>query len=292
MLLPALNKARENARTTQCVSNVRQLGTGVTMYANDNREQLPKTGKNSDGGATPWSLYASETIGLGRVSSLCRRAADLRRNGLASAAADLSLSFRQRRSRSVDAQQQMPHRLPVSQRQPDGQCLHQLELHGLGRPLNKLSREMLIICSAGNHAVVARCVYLPLQSGGAALPRQRLRAENPRSGVPERHRQRRHGQNRRTLRKGVSMQKFFCLFILLLAGALSAAGRLRGSMNSAPWNWTALPGSSLSSTKAGLRSPTTAAGAVPFFTAGRAELIPPPSGSRSRIFRPENSNWR
>ena len=35
MLLPALNKARENARTTQCVSNVRQLGTGVTMYAND-----------------------------------------------------------------------------------------------------------------------------------------------------------------------------------------------------------------------------------------------------------------
>lgn len=42
MLLPALNKARENARTTQCVSNVRQLGTGVTMYANDNREQLPK----------------------------------------------------------------------------------------------------------------------------------------------------------------------------------------------------------------------------------------------------------
>ena len=37
MLLPTLNKARESARLTQCLGNVKQLGTGVTMYATDSR---------------------------------------------------------------------------------------------------------------------------------------------------------------------------------------------------------------------------------------------------------------
>jgi len=35
LLLPALAKARENGRATVCTSNVRQLMTGMTMYATD-----------------------------------------------------------------------------------------------------------------------------------------------------------------------------------------------------------------------------------------------------------------
>jgi prepilin-type processing-associated H-X9-DG protein/prepilin-type N-terminal cleavage/methylation domain-containing protein len=40
MLLPALNKARKVANATACMSNLRQLGTALHMYANDNKDQL------------------------------------------------------------------------------------------------------------------------------------------------------------------------------------------------------------------------------------------------------------
>jgi prepilin-type N-terminal cleavage/methylation domain-containing protein len=35
ILLPALNRAREQASTTKCLSNLRQIGVGFQMYAND-----------------------------------------------------------------------------------------------------------------------------------------------------------------------------------------------------------------------------------------------------------------
>ncbi|MCC7349924.1 MAG: hypothetical protein IT446_05080 [Phycisphaerales bacterium] len=41
ILLPALNKAREQAKTVQCLSNVRQIATMFLLYANDNKGSLP-----------------------------------------------------------------------------------------------------------------------------------------------------------------------------------------------------------------------------------------------------------
>ncbi len=41
ILLPALSKARESARKTQCTSNLKQIGLGLIMYANDNDEAFP-----------------------------------------------------------------------------------------------------------------------------------------------------------------------------------------------------------------------------------------------------------
>jgi len=41
LLLPALGRAREEARKTQCRSNLRQIGLGMVMYSNDNRSYLP-----------------------------------------------------------------------------------------------------------------------------------------------------------------------------------------------------------------------------------------------------------
>ena len=41
MLLPALNKAREKARTVNCISNLKQIGQGLHMYMGDNEDFFP-----------------------------------------------------------------------------------------------------------------------------------------------------------------------------------------------------------------------------------------------------------
>jgi len=41
LLLPALGRAREEARKTQCRSNLRQIGLAMTMYVNDNKGWTP-----------------------------------------------------------------------------------------------------------------------------------------------------------------------------------------------------------------------------------------------------------
>jgi prepilin-type N-terminal cleavage/methylation domain-containing protein/prepilin-type processing-associated H-X9-DG protein len=41
LLLPVLSTAREKARQTGCASNLRQLGTGIQLFADEHDEQLP-----------------------------------------------------------------------------------------------------------------------------------------------------------------------------------------------------------------------------------------------------------
>jgi len=41
LLLPALNSARERARRTACISNLRQIGTALETYLNDSHNILP-----------------------------------------------------------------------------------------------------------------------------------------------------------------------------------------------------------------------------------------------------------
>jgi prepilin-type N-terminal cleavage/methylation domain-containing protein/prepilin-type processing-associated H-X9-DG protein len=43
ILLPVLSRARESARKTQCMSNVKQIGMGLIMYANENSEIFPSS---------------------------------------------------------------------------------------------------------------------------------------------------------------------------------------------------------------------------------------------------------
>ncbi len=43
MLLPALNQAREKAKTVACVSNLKQLGTALIMYAGDSNGWSPSS---------------------------------------------------------------------------------------------------------------------------------------------------------------------------------------------------------------------------------------------------------
>lgn len=44
LLIPALSRANEQARATLCRSNMRQVGLGFLMYADDNRDYLPWPG--------------------------------------------------------------------------------------------------------------------------------------------------------------------------------------------------------------------------------------------------------
>ncbi|MBS1369356.1 MAG: prepilin-type N-terminal cleavage/methylation domain-containing protein [Lentisphaeria bacterium] len=55
MLLPALNQARERANSINCVSNLKQLGTGFQSYFNENADFLPyvESGKGLDGSDKP-----------------------------------------------------------------------------------------------------------------------------------------------------------------------------------------------------------------------------------------------
>ncbi|HTI69764.1 MAG TPA: prepilin-type N-terminal cleavage/methylation domain-containing protein [Candidatus Limnocylindria bacterium] len=43
LLLPALASAKARARSTACLSELKQLGIGVVMYESDNRDLLPQT---------------------------------------------------------------------------------------------------------------------------------------------------------------------------------------------------------------------------------------------------------
>src|SRR5947207_980894 len=41
ILLPALGKAREQAKSVQCGNNMRQIGLAMRMYSNDNKGVVP-----------------------------------------------------------------------------------------------------------------------------------------------------------------------------------------------------------------------------------------------------------
>src|SRR5688572_3101296 len=43
ILLPLLNRAREQANRVKCASNLRQIGQGIQMYANENKGNFPRT---------------------------------------------------------------------------------------------------------------------------------------------------------------------------------------------------------------------------------------------------------
>lgn len=58
MLLPALGKARERARSTQCLSQHNQFGKAIAMYADDNKGYLVPTNNNQPSEA--WYSYSGK----------------------------------------------------------------------------------------------------------------------------------------------------------------------------------------------------------------------------------------
>ena len=77
MLLPALARAKQRAKATQCLSNLKQLGIGCALYASDNEDRLPETahqtaswiGKLGIYGVTNVYLCPSDTNANNRITS-------------------------------------------------------------------------------------------------------------------------------------------------------------------------------------------------------------------------------
>ena len=64
MLLPALNKARESAHATKCLSNLKQVGSSMTLYISDYNTVPPFNWSNPEDGGTPFSEDSNWVIFL------------------------------------------------------------------------------------------------------------------------------------------------------------------------------------------------------------------------------------
>jgi len=73
MLLPALARAKEKARVTQCLSNIRQVGLASSLYLGDYRDFYPpKRSKNSVVTQTSWVGQTGRQPGYDNVSAADR----------------------------------------------------------------------------------------------------------------------------------------------------------------------------------------------------------------------------
>lgn len=62
ILLPALSRARESARKTQCASNLKQIGLALIMYSNENYEAFPTQTSGSNRVMTAFSMLYDDYI--------------------------------------------------------------------------------------------------------------------------------------------------------------------------------------------------------------------------------------
>lgn len=64
ILFPVFAQARESARTTSCLSNMKQIGLGVKMYAQDYDEEFPMGTYN---GPRNWEVNMDIPSGPGQL---------------------------------------------------------------------------------------------------------------------------------------------------------------------------------------------------------------------------------
>jgi len=61
ILFPVFARAREKARTASCLSNMKQLGLGFLMYAQDYDEKLPAVAFGAPVNGWPWEVWTDHS---------------------------------------------------------------------------------------------------------------------------------------------------------------------------------------------------------------------------------------
>ena len=75
ILLPSLQRARDQAKTSVCMHNLKQMGLGISLYTEDNRERLPALHNLIEN--KPWFytispfMSAEESVGIGQDIMRC-----------------------------------------------------------------------------------------------------------------------------------------------------------------------------------------------------------------------------
>jgi len=69
LMLPALSRAKEKARIVRCISNFKQLGTGILMFVHDSQDRFP-------------SRYVPDTNGVAKDTSMTLGGMDQRMDNL------------------------------------------------------------------------------------------------------------------------------------------------------------------------------------------------------------------
>jgi len=65
LLLPALSSAKQRAWTSNCLSNLKQVGMGMRMFADDNEDRYPESG-----GTITWNLTDPNSVSNGWMQQI------------------------------------------------------------------------------------------------------------------------------------------------------------------------------------------------------------------------------
>jgi len=64
LLLPAVSRAKESARSVQCLNRMRQIGLAVRFYADDNLDEFPRSQHSAFAhGQLPWGRSVAVQLG-------------------------------------------------------------------------------------------------------------------------------------------------------------------------------------------------------------------------------------